>query len=65
VKWRAEEDTRQAAKSVDSSVPAEMERLWVALYERSYIEIKDVELIQSWLLALVEAGYEFPVKSTL
>jgi hypothetical protein len=42
-----------------------MERLWVALYERSYIEMKDVELIQSWLLALVEAGYDFPLKTTL
>jgi hypothetical protein len=42
VKWRAEEDTHQAAKSVDVSVPAEMERLLVALHERTYIEIKDV-----------------------
>ena len=36
------------------------EELWVALYERQYIEIGDVELVQLWLQSLINAGYRFP-----
>jgi len=38
-----------------------MEELFIALYERGYIEEKDVSMIQSWLVILEEIGYEFPV----
>lgn len=37
-----------------------MEELWINLYERGYIEIDDVHLLQLWLAALVEIGYSFP-----
>ena len=43
-----------------------VEELWVALYERQYIEHADVLLLQQWLQALIDAGYKFPelVKSS-
>jgi hypothetical protein len=37
-----------------------MEELWIDLYECGYIEINDVKVVQLWLSALVEIGYEFP-----
>ena len=36
------------------------EELWVALYERQYIELHDVELVQLWLQTLLGVGYTFP-----
>ena len=36
------------------------EELWVALYERQYVELHDVELVQLWLQSLVDIGYLFP-----
>ena len=39
----------------------QMEELWIALYERKYIEYEDVELIQLWLQSLIDIGYEFPL----
>jgi len=41
------------------TIPGRMEELWIALYERGYIEEEDVRLVQLWLSALVEAGYDF------
>ena len=43
-----------------SSLPQCMEQLWIDLYEREYIELNDVHLVQLWLGALMESGYEFP-----
>ena len=37
-----------------------IEELWVALYEHEYIEILDVKIVQLWLQALIDAGYQFP-----
>lgn len=37
-----------------------MEELWVELYERQYIEVEDVHMVQLWLSALMENGYNFP-----
>ena len=37
-----------------------IEELWVALYEHQYIEFEDVVLLQRWLQALVDVGYDFP-----
>ena len=37
-----------------------MEELWIEAYERAFINIGDVFLLQQWLLALQEIGYEFP-----
>jgi hypothetical protein len=42
------------------TVPEQMESLWIELYERGYIELKDVGMMQRWLTALVEIGYVFP-----
>jgi len=41
------------------TIPERMEQLWVALYERNYIELDDVYGLQSWLQALIDIGYEF------
>ena len=37
-----------------------MEDLWIEAYERDYIQIDNVYLLQEWLKALQEIGYEFP-----
>jgi hypothetical protein len=37
-----------------------MQALWIELYERGYIEQEDVKMVQRWLAALLESGYEFP-----
>ena len=37
-----------------------MEEVWVALYERQYIELDDVEVVQLWLQSLLDIGYPFP-----
>jgi hypothetical protein len=42
-------------------LPARIERLTVALYERDYIGLDDVYGMQEWLLALLDVGYAFPV----
>ena len=52
-------------KTSASSIPEKMEQLWIDLYERSYIEINDVKVLQLWLAALIEVGYEFPSSPTI
>ena len=42
------------------NVPQLMENLWIDFYERGYIEIEDVYLVQKWLQTLCDIGYEFP-----
>jgi len=51
----------QEFTSTAETIPERMEQLWIALYERGYIEHNDVMAIQLWLEALVEAQYKFPV----
>ena len=43
-----------------SSIVARTEELWIALYEREYVELEDVKLIQLWLQSLIDIGYSFP-----
>lgn len=43
------------------SLPALLEQLWIALYERDYIGHEDVLAFQDWILTLLNIGYEFPV----
>lgn len=50
-------------KNENAPLPAKMEMLWVALYERGYIELDDVLQIQEWLLAMTQYGYKFPISS--
>jgi hypothetical protein len=47
-------------KGRSPSLPDRMEELAIALYERGYWEIRDVELMQQWIIALWRAGYHFP-----
>ena len=47
-------------KSTADTIPERMEQLWIELYERNYIEVDDVYRLQSWLLALIDLGYDFP-----
>lgn len=47
-------------KSSTKTIPERVERLWIELYERGYIDIQDVSMVQAWLKALLEIGYEFP-----
>jgi hypothetical protein len=42
------------------SLPGMIEHLWVHLYERGYIEVGDVHLVQAWLVSLKNVGYMFP-----
>jgi len=44
-----------------TTVPEAVETLWIALYERTYIERDDVVMMQLWLTALRDSGYVFPV----
>ena len=48
------------APRVVRSIPQGMEDLWIDLYEREYIELDDVWLVQEWIQALDAMGYEFP-----
>ena len=47
-------------KATGTTLPERIEELWIALYERQYIELNDVELLQHWLQSLFQAGYTFP-----
>lgn len=47
-------------KPVANSLPGRIEELWVMLYERDYIQLNDVLIVQTWLRALFDAGYKFP-----
>lgn len=42
------------------TLPGRIEALWIFLFERGYIELKDVQLVQAWLQSLLAAGYRFP-----
>ncbi len=47
-------------KGSGDNIPERMENLWIDLFERGYIEENDIKMVQLWLLALIEAGYDFP-----
>lgn len=47
------------------SLPGMIEHLWVEMYERGYIEMKDVRLVQAWLESLLLVGYKFPDASVV
>ena len=53
-------DHLSAWHSPSKNIPERMEELWIDLYERGYIEINDVKVVQLWLSALLEINYEFP-----
>ena len=43
------------------SMQGRIEELYIELYERDFIELKDVLLVQQWIQSLTEVGYQFPV----
>lgn len=43
-----------------TSAPAQMEELYVELYERGFIGSNDISLAQTWLRDLTRVGYRFP-----
>ncbi len=45
--------------------PSSIEQLWIDLYERGFVEVEDVHLVQLWLRALKLVGYRFPGNSTV
>ena len=47
-------------KSGAPTLVERIEQLWVALYERQYIELRDVQIVQLWLQSLIDSGYPFP-----
>ena len=49
-----------AWKGKGKTIVERTEELWVALYERQYVELHDVELVQLWLKTLLDIGYPFP-----
>lgn len=44
-------------------LPRAIESLWIDIYERGFIEIQDVFLVQKWIKALKSIGYIFPESS--
>eukprot|EP00956_Cyclotella_meneghiniana_P022062 scaffold41048_cov24-Cyclotella_meneghiniana.AAC.1 len=42
------------------TLPERIEELWIALYERNYIQESDVKSVQRWLMVLKELKYNFP-----
>lgn len=46
--------------STCTSVPCLYEDLIISMYERNYLEIDDVFLVQSWIDVLTNIGYKFP-----
>ena len=40
-------------------VPGMLEELYVAMFERGIVEMKDVEFVQLWIKDLVRIGYAF------
>ena len=42
-------------------IPAQMEALYIELYERNYLEKFDIQYLQLWLKALFVVGYDFTV----
>lgn len=47
-------------ESLKPTLDQRAEELYIALYERGYIEIDDVHLLQLWLKELASGGYVFP-----
>jgi len=46
--------------AAEKDLPSRLEKLYIDLYERSYIGLQDVEAMQEWIFALLDIGYEFP-----
>jgi hypothetical protein len=47
-------------KGKGKTIVERTEELWIALYERQYVELLDVKLVQLWLQTLLDISYTFP-----
>jgi GDP-4-dehydro-6-deoxy-D-mannose reductase len=47
-------------QGTESLFPARYEELYIELYKRGYLDLKDVILAQKWILALIKIRYVFP-----
>lgn len=50
----------RAFAGTSTTLPGRMEEVYVHLYEQGFIGKEDVNLVQKWIAALLESGYEFP-----
>ena len=53
--------TLRAWRGKAATLPGRLEELYVHLFEQGYLDVKDVTLMQLWVAALLEAGYDFPL----
>ena len=42
-------------------MPSCLQRLWIGLYERGYLELEDVSLVQAWIAEVGQLGYAWKV----
>ena len=49
----------QQWKPVSKDIPSMLEELYIDMYERGILELKDVEFIQLWIQDLQRVGYKF------
>eukprot|EP00598_Pedospumella_elongata_P002189 CAMPEP_0184967532 /NCGR_PEP_ID=MMETSP1098-20130426/882_1 /TAXON_ID=89044 /ORGANISM="Spumella elongata, Strain CCAP 955/1" /LENGTH=607 /DNA_ID=CAMNT_0027489009 /DNA_START=25 /DNA_END=1848 /DNA_ORIENTATION=+ len=50
----------RAFVGTSTTLPGRMEELYVHLHEQGFIGKEDVNLVQKWIAALLETGYDFP-----
>jgi hypothetical protein len=55
--WQPSTTSLQASHPLCACI----EELWIAMYERNYIQEGDVVLVQVWLQSLLTVGYKFPL----
>ena len=42
-----------------TDIPGMMEDMYIEMYERGIVELKDVEFVQEWIRDLIQVGYKF------
>ncbi len=47
-------------KPVSTTLPGRLEEVYIMLYEKDYIKIQDVHLIQAWISDLIKINYIWP-----
>lgn len=53
-------DFLKSWKGTAPHLPGRIEQLWVELFERGFIELEDVNLMQLWIGTLLKMEYNFP-----
>jgi len=52
--------TSSALVKKTATLPGRLEELYIYLCEEGFVEQSDVQLVQAWIQALMDAGYVFP-----